>query len=151
MRLLTWNMGYWAFRAQHDEAWRWLLEELDPEIALVQECVPPQWVLEDRMVIWDQAYPDSQLDWGTALVSRVPARRAELPEIDDWLRELPASVPGTDKLGRVQRLRGWVACAEIDTPTHGTVLVVSVHNPSQEIERTRLKGIDISSMKLKAC
>lgn len=43
MRIVTWNMGCnipaSAYRKHHDEAWAYLLEELRPDIALVQEAV----------------------------------------------------------------------------------------------------------------
>jgi hypothetical protein len=46
MRIVTWNMDYWQHHAVHAEAWHWLLDELDPDLALLQECVPPDWVRE---------------------------------------------------------------------------------------------------------
>jgi endonuclease/exonuclease/phosphatase family metal-dependent hydrolase len=43
MRVVTWNMGCGPtasqFRKSHDEAWTYLLEELRPDVALVQEAL----------------------------------------------------------------------------------------------------------------
>lgn len=43
MRIVTWNMGSnipaSSYRKHHDEAWRYLIEVLRPDVALVQEAV----------------------------------------------------------------------------------------------------------------
>jgi hypothetical protein len=58
MKVVTWNMGYWGHASAHDAAWHWLLDELSPDIALLQECRPPDWVSESgRRVLFDPAYP----------------------------------------------------------------------------------------------
>ena len=45
MRSVTWNMGFndYAYRPRHDEAWRFLVDELHPDLALVQEAIVPEW------------------------------------------------------------------------------------------------------------
>jgi hypothetical protein len=43
MRIVTWNMGCGprasSYRKSHDEAWAYLLQELQPHVALVQEAL----------------------------------------------------------------------------------------------------------------
>jgi len=41
MRIVTWNMGcaFGSYRGKHDQAWLYLLEELQPDVALVQESL----------------------------------------------------------------------------------------------------------------
>jgi hypothetical protein len=51
MRVATWNMGYWGHSRSHDDAWRWLLNELRPDIALLQECVVPDWAFGTGTVL----------------------------------------------------------------------------------------------------
>jgi hypothetical protein len=31
---VTWNMDYWQHPEVHEDAWHWLFDELDPELAL---------------------------------------------------------------------------------------------------------------------
>jgi hypothetical protein len=48
MRVVTWNMGCGpnsSYRKSHDEAWRYLLQELRPDVALVQEALVTKKVL----------------------------------------------------------------------------------------------------------
>ena len=42
IRIVTWNMAYWSHggRGKHDDAWRWMFDELQPDLLLCQECVP---------------------------------------------------------------------------------------------------------------
>ena len=86
MRGATWNMGYWGHSRAHEDAWRWLLYELLPDIALLQECVVPAWVSERATVLFERAYPRSERQrWGTALVTwGVSTAPMRLPEIEEW-------------------------------------------------------------------
>jgi hypothetical protein len=34
-------MGYWLYRGQHDDACKYLRDQLKPDIALLQETRPP--------------------------------------------------------------------------------------------------------------
>ena len=149
MRIVTWNMAFWSHRAAHERAWHWFLKTLQPDIALCQECVPPNWVWKEWTVFWDKAAPDSKQSWGTALVTQLPANSTRLLELDLWLAQLPDRIPGKNELAGIHKADGWLATVEINIPFIGPTLVVSVHNPFYPIERERLKGIDISSMKLK--
>ncbi len=66
MRIVSWNMGCFGSGATKDEAWRWLLDELKPDIALLQECVVPDWVREPYQALFSPALQR----WGTAVVTR---------------------------------------------------------------------------------
>ncbi|MFW6197706.1 MAG: endonuclease/exonuclease/phosphatase family protein [Myxococcota bacterium] len=143
-------MAYWSKRSRHEQAWDWLLNELRPDIALCQECVPPDWVSRERTVLWERAYPpDSKQSWGTAVVSSLPTTEARLPELDDWLEALPSYVPGKEQLAGIHRADGWLQCAQIELPRIGPVLTGSLHNPSYPIERGRLESVNVSDIKLK--
>ena len=111
MQVATWNMGYWGHSKAHDEAWRWLLNDLRPDIALLQECVVPDWVADDYTVIFERAYPGSRQRWGTAVVSRgLPTTPARLPEVEEWLAHLGPEAPNQCS---ATRLYNWFVPAEV--------------------------------------
>jgi exonuclease III len=151
MRVVTWNMGYWQHPQQHDEAWRWLLDRLDPDIALLQECVPPDWARERCTVFHDRAYPWNKQLWGTALVTRLPAKPAALVDAEQWFAKVPDQEPGKEGNVGISRVPGWCATAEVDLPGVGPTFVMSVHSPYYHIEPSRLVGVDVSDIKLEQC
>jgi hypothetical protein len=67
MRVITWNMGmgprFGSREVPHDQAWHYLLG-LGPDLALVQEALPPTWVRAEGAVIQG---PFKQ--WGSAIFS----------------------------------------------------------------------------------
>lgn len=67
MRVVSWNLGHNSpeYRARHDDAWRYLLEELHPDVALVQEAVPPEGL--DRSLVF--AKPWARRAWGSAVIT----------------------------------------------------------------------------------
>ena len=62
---MTWNLGYWQHRAHHDDAWRYIREEIKPDLALLQEVKPPN--LENQEYF---NFEPIHGGWGTALYSR---------------------------------------------------------------------------------
>ena len=149
VRVVTWNMDFWQHQEQHDRAWQWVLDELQPHVFLCQEAVPPVWVARHRTVIWDRAYPAGKQPWGTGLVTSLPCTPARVPGLDAWLQGLPQSLPGQTSPARIQRTDGWLATGRVVLPSGGETLVVSVHSPWECIEGVRLRGIDVSGMRLK--
>ena len=142
-------MGFWTRRKKHEQAWHWLLDELKPDIALCQECVPPDWIRTGRTVIWNRAYPEAERQpWGTALVTQLPARPIRLPELDAWIDQMPKR-DAEGNLYFLHRADGWLSSAEVDLPVVGKTFVMSVHSPADHIRTIRLTGIDISPMRLK--
>lgn len=147
MRIVTWNMGYWGHVPTHDAAWHWLLDELSPDIALLQECVVPSWVEERATVLFDRAYPNyPNQRWGTALVTKgleiVPAR---LEEIETWLATLGEHAPQECS---ATRLRGWCVPAHVSLPDGSSALFISIHNPAFPIERDLVKDCDLTGIQL---
>jgi len=149
MRIITWNMDHWKHKRVHDDAWQWIIDTLDPDIALLQECVPPAWAYENRTVLFNRVYPESRQKWGTAIMTKLTASRTTIPEVDDWLSKLPRNIPGTDKQSWIYQLKGWCECAQIRFIPDETTLVISVYSSAYHIERELLKNIDISGIKLK--
>lgn len=146
MRVVTWNMAHWSHRARHDDAWRWLVEQLHPDIVLFQEAVPPSWLEQTYRLHWSRAYVDSRQGWGTGVASKYELSPERVPAIDDFLSHLPSSAEGKRSITVAD---GWLATARIKLPALGDVLVSSVHSPSYPIERSRLADVDVSGIKLK--
>jgi len=79
VRVVSWNLGFAiAFKRTHDRAWHYLAA-LDPDIALLQEVVPPAWA-RDRWTI--EARP--LRDWGTAIVAKPGLKLQRTPETDAY-------------------------------------------------------------------
>jgi hypothetical protein len=34
VRVVTWNMDFWQHQEEHDRAWHWVLDELQPDVFL---------------------------------------------------------------------------------------------------------------------
>ncbi len=72
MRIVTWNMNVIGKdRArQHDQAWIFLLETVNPDIALLQETtIPPYLPPEYRHPLFTPGLPGKR--WGSAILSRI--------------------------------------------------------------------------------
>ena len=67
VRVVSWNLGHntGGYARRHEEAWDYLLEELRPDVALVQEAVPPDGL--DRSVVFVK--PWAKRPWGSAIVT----------------------------------------------------------------------------------
>lgn len=147
---MSWNMAYWSHRRRHEKAWRWVLAELRPDVLLCQEAVVPDWVAAEHSVVWARAYGGGRQPWGTGIVTRLACSPGRVPGLDDWYSALPVSVPGKKETAGIHRADGWLATACVTAPGLGDLLVASVHSPAYPIEKERLVGIDVTSVKLKA-
>src|SRR5688572_3499741 len=67
--LATWNHGYNTVGLTHvDAAWHLLLDELEVDVALVQETVIPDWVRKTCGASFLRAWRSKV--WGSAVVTR---------------------------------------------------------------------------------
>src|SRR4051794_21546377 len=97
MRVITWNMGIgprFGNREAHDQAWHYLLG-LAPDLALVQEALPPTWVRSEGAIVQG---PFKQ--WGSAIFSpRYPLAPYNLPaesnlrQLGNYLAFATAAIP----------------------------------------------------------
>jgi hypothetical protein len=88
MRVMTWNMGRNSgYESVHDEAWRYVVEHAD--IALLQETVPPPWIVDDRELAAVKAWPTRA--WSTAIVTRSDSRETWVPRCLGRLVRWPRS------------------------------------------------------------
>lgn len=84
MRIVTWNMGCnipaSGYRKYHDEAWTYLLDELRPDVALVQEAmvVKMRAAADFTVTLCDLA---PRYDAGTAVLVREGLVASEAPKL----------------------------------------------------------------------
>jgi len=143
MRIATWNMGYWGHSAKCEESWRWLLNDLRPDVALLQECVVPAWVHDSHNVLFAPALKK----WGTAVVTRrLTANKERLPAVEAWFDCLG---PDAHRKCAAARLSKWCVPAALTLPDGSSILVISLHNPAYSIDPTLYAHLDVSAIKLK--
>jgi endonuclease/exonuclease/phosphatase family metal-dependent hydrolase len=91
-RVVSWNLNHGAKR---DEQWRFLLEQLDPDLAVLQEArLPPPWVAErGGALVFAPKAPGSGR--GTAIyVRRPPLRPIRLANQDGYFAAARLRLPG---------------------------------------------------------
>ena len=69
MKLVTWNMDYWKHsEEERNQAWDLLDSEISPDIALLQEAVPP----ENRYKSHNQVFlkVEGKNKWSSGIISR---------------------------------------------------------------------------------
>jgi exonuclease III len=74
MKIVTWNMDYWKRNSEQRElAWNFLLDTINPDIALIQEIVPPEISYKSHNVLYHEI--DGKRKWGTLIISKYPIHR----------------------------------------------------------------------------
>jgi exonuclease III len=69
MKIVTWNMDFWKRSAQQRKSgWNYLWEAINPDVAILQEIVPPEESFEDFSVIYHEL--DKKRRWGTSVISK---------------------------------------------------------------------------------
>jgi endonuclease/exonuclease/phosphatase family metal-dependent hydrolase len=139
VKVVTWNLGYWQFRAKHDDAWTYLRTTIRPDIAFLQEVRPPKLMPREALVF-------KQVDrgWGTAIYSR----NLPLDEIP-LCSEYPGRVAGASlSLENGSRLHLASIHAYSDTPA-----IPRLANVMEEIMeifsgRAAIVGGDLNSARL---
>jgi endonuclease/exonuclease/phosphatase family metal-dependent hydrolase len=113
------------FAKTHDQAWRYLLG-LSPDLAFLQETMPPAWVESQGRVVRD---PFER--WGSLIFSPTLAIEAfSLPE-DSSLRALPK----------------YLAFAKVPLPDGAQAVVASIHAPPRRAEGDILGGRDPAKLR----
>lgn len=74
MKIITWNLDYWKRTPeQRTNAWNYLFNNLNPDIALMQEIKPPEMQMDNRSFLYHEI--DGKRKWGTALYSKYPIQK----------------------------------------------------------------------------
>lgn len=88
MDIVSWNMGCGygvQFRGTHDEAWRYLLDDLQPDVALLQEItLTPPLVVAGRGRLFAHGAWNGSCDWGSGVhVPAMPTQEVNAIASDD--------------------------------------------------------------------
>lgn len=126
MRVLCWNLGVAWGRwrddpALHDRAWHWIAA-LDPDLALLQEVLPPAWASER----WDVRVGPHEF-FASALLAR---HRTDLRQ---------ASLPSG---GVLERFGSYLATAELTLADGSSLVVSSVHTSARVAPESGHPGFD---------
>ena len=66
LKIATWNMGHWQYVRKAQASWDYLERVISPEIALVQEAVPPPDRLDSESVLWREI--GGTRKWGSGIL-----------------------------------------------------------------------------------
>lgn len=99
----TWNMCYWQHRNNFSKSWNYLFSKINPDIALVQEAVPPTKLRALSNFIWDEIGKNRK--WGSGIFSRFPIEKVEFDN----------SYPGA------------VVVGEVSLPNKSKITAISIH------------------------
>lgn len=67
IKIATWNMAYWNYRAFQSEAWKYFLQNLNCDILLFQESFPDYEKLHTDRLVWHKI--GGTRPWGTGVYS----------------------------------------------------------------------------------
>jgi len=68
MKLISWNMNYWQQKDNHDLAWDYLVNTINPDIALLQETVVPELYKEQTVFLESHTCRvQDPIKWGTCV------------------------------------------------------------------------------------
>ena len=103
LKIITWNLGFWQHRSTHCEAWAYLRNQIEPDLALLQEVSPAK-LNSNEYLLFKQVHQN----WGTALYTRNMA-----------LEELPLA----------EEYPGRVSVASFKIAAQQEIIAVSIHAP----------------------
>jgi len=94
LRIVTWNMAWWSHKAKVSEAWDYLFDELQADVALLTEMGDPdQSKCPFPYAKWQQIGM-GRLYWGSGIVSRYPLTDCYLPSSVGALMTAKLSIEG---------------------------------------------------------
>lgn len=74
LKIVTWNMDYWKHKKEdRNRAWEYLDKNIDPDIALLQEAIPPKDRYNDDNIVFPQV--DDKYKWACCIVSKICSLR----------------------------------------------------------------------------
>jgi len=119
------GVAFGSYAAWHDRAWHWLAA-LDADLALLQECVPPEWASE-RWTVFTLPFTH----WASALVGR---------------REIGLRPVAHDPDSLLGRFGSYLATGEVPRGGKPPLLVASVHTRAAEVPAWVTAGHDRGTM-----
>lgn len=141
MKVVSWNLAWVTpgYRDKQDDAWRYLVDELRPDLALLQEVGRiPDFVSDNFRVVAPQERASTAATWWSSVIIGRP---------DISLEEIPTAQIGNWVDGPL--LYGYIATGRIvlgDEP----VFVASVHAPPRAVEEDSpdIPNEDLEAMRL---
>jgi len=125
-RIVTWNTNGWGRGRIHNQAWAFLLDALDPDIALLQEAAIPGDLPTEYRSLFIPAVPGKR--FGSVILSRLGD--LELDWEDNSLGAVLAATSSIPGVGPVS-----IACLQARVPEGG---VVSPLRKTFDVLRTHL-------------
>lgn len=101
MKIVTWNMAYCHRQRFNREAWDYLVNEIRPDIALLQEVNPPDSIGNENLFYTPIG---GTRNWGSAIYTQLS------------LEHVP-----------FESHNGWVAAGEVSLPDDSKLIVASIH------------------------
>lgn len=134
--VLIWNMaaGYDHDAVSHERAWEFV-RGVDPDVALLQEAVVPEWARDHwPSVVHCRRYPPIEarpgVPWGCAIVSKIPGiQPLEPDESTPWVGTL------------------WGAVVAARLPPPDGLWLASIHSNAYELSPERLSAHSIDGIK----
>jgi len=75
VKIVTWNMCFWQHQRHFSNSWDYLSNTISPDIALVQETVPPKKPCNLKNFVWEEI--GGKRKWGTGIFSKYPIEKVE--------------------------------------------------------------------------
>ena len=128
MRVVCWNLSFGSRRdeAGHDRAWRFLLDDLHPDLALLQQARPPAWARGSIPCL----APEPDDPWASAIATTFSADQIS-PDDEDVLA----------------RLGGSIACARVTLQDGESLLAASVYTKAAPVSARDLRGVDADTIR----
>jgi len=108
LKIVTWNMCYWQHRNLFSDSWEYLSQKINPDIALLQETVPPQEENSLKHFVWQTI--GEKRNWGSGIFSKYPVVEV---------------IFGNS-------YSGYVTVGEVSILNNAKLTVVSIHAPLED-------------------
>jgi exonuclease III len=103
MKVITWNLGFWQHRLNHEKAWVYLRDQIRPDLALLQEVGPVESRENEHI-----AFKKIHQNWGTLL----------------YALKMPL-----EELAIADKFSGRVSAALIEISPQRKAVIASIHAP----------------------
>lgn len=128
MKVMCWNLSFGprGDGSAHEKAWRYVLEDVRPDLALVQQARPP----DASGGSFRYVAPDPDDPWASVVATNLPVER---------VAAAPASV--------LARLGASIACTRVRLPGGEPAVVASVYTKAAPVSPKDLVGVDVQAVR----
>ena len=75
IKIVTWNMCYWKLCSIFSDSWKFLSENINPDVGMVQETIPPKTPGSLKNFVWEKI--GGKRNWGTGIFSKYNVDKIE--------------------------------------------------------------------------